>query len=751
MTSTHKKGTLEYAPLGILDTLGAWAFVLVGVWYLHWRASTLAANAPIFSAILYAAEIFGFATALLHLMMTWRLTVRRAPAPEAGLSVDVFIPTYNESVDLVRKTVLAARQMDYPHATWLLDDGNRPQMRQLAERLGIGYLARSENTHAKAGNLNHALAHSRGALVVIFDADHAPQKNFLTETLGYFRDPQVAFVQTPQDFFNLDSYQHRWQKKKKQLWTEQSLFFKVIQRGKDYWNSAFFCGSCAVVRRSALERVGGFATDTITEDLHTSIKLHKAGYRSIYHHESLAFGIAPASVAPFLKQRVRWGQGAMQVLRHENIFFTRKLTLAQKLNYLASMATYFDGWQKGVFYVSPAIVLTTGIMPIEAGGIDFLLHFLPYYVLSLLIFEEVGRGYGGILFIEQYNFARFAAFAWSTLGLFMGKLRFRVTDKSRGGASSRFVFLPQIAMLLLNAGAIPIALIFLFEWHHLPPEAFVFNAVWATLNTLLGLALFRFTRRTEAFLRAEYRFPVPLPVRVADADGEIFGTIDNVSATGCRIYARLPATARRGAHIRGEIALPSGSLPFEAEIVSEIEGKMGTDTFTKAVGCRFVWNLTEHQDALELFLYGNDLQWRLLEIHENRPTPLEWVRRQRTGTPTLPVARDERWASCTIDTPEHGAMTRFGLVQIPNDGGVPHLTVSFAPLAEGARLTASIFTRTGLLDMAARVADGTAIPNSSGPVYLYHLADCTISPAAHPADGQKDAPCPSTESLSEAA
>ncbi|MES2366975.1 MAG: cellulose synthase catalytic subunit [Pseudomonadota bacterium] len=242
--------------------------------------------------------------------MTWRLTVRIAPPAPRGLSVDVFIPTFNEPVQLVRRTLLATIHMDYPHETWLLDDGNRPEMASLAEDLGVRYLARERNTDAKAGNLNNALANSSAEFVAVFDADHAPQQNFLTHTLGYFNDPAVAFVQTPQDFFNLDSYQHRQQTRKHTVWTEQSLFFRVIQRGKDYWNAAFFCGSCATLRRSALEKIGGFATGTVTEDLHTSIRLHKQGFKSVYHAEPLAFGIAPSSVVPFLQQRIRWGQGA---------------------------------------------------------------------------------------------------------------------------------------------------------------------------------------------------------------------------------------------------------------------------------------------------------------------------------------------------------------------------------------------------------------------------------------------------------
>ena len=177
---------MKYESLGQYRSAVVILFVAFGLLYLQWRISTLAPSAPIFSAVLYGAEIYGFVTAMLHLMMTWRLTIRESlPCPQ-GLSVDVFIPTYNESVSLVRKTLLAAKHMDYPHETWLLDDGNRAEMKELADRLGVRYLARSENTHAKAGNLNNAMAHSQGEFIAIFDADHAPQKNFLTRTLGYF-------------------------------------------------------------------------------------------------------------------------------------------------------------------------------------------------------------------------------------------------------------------------------------------------------------------------------------------------------------------------------------------------------------------------------------------------------------------------------------------------------------------------------------------------------------------------------------
>jgi cellulose synthase (UDP-forming) len=235
---TYKKNPLYFYFLLIL-------FLSLGLNYIYWRLDTLNPDAIIYSYIFLFAEIYGFITALAYIFMVWRIPTRKHIPPKKNLSVDVFIPIFNESVDLVQKTLGAAIDIDYPHKTYLLDDGQNPQMKRLARKMGAIYLARPTNEDAKAGNLNYGLAHSEGEYVAIFDSDHVPNKKFLNETLGYFKDPKVAFVQTPQDFYNTSSFQHRYDFIKNLIWSEQSLFFKIIQRGKDSWNAAFLCGSCA--------------------------------------------------------------------------------------------------------------------------------------------------------------------------------------------------------------------------------------------------------------------------------------------------------------------------------------------------------------------------------------------------------------------------------------------------------------------------------------------------------------------------
>lgn len=718
--------------LGAFKTLLVLVFFVIGLWYLIWRSTTLSHDVPIFSWAIYLAEIYGFISASLHIFMTWRLTDHQSTPPLPGLKVDVFIPTYNEPIDIVRKTLLAAKHMDYPHETWLLDDGKSNEMEALAKRLEVRYVTRENNEHAKAGNLNNALIQSQGEFIAIFDADHAPQKNFLMKTLGFFSDTQVAFVQTPQDFFNLDSFQHRWNEKKNKLWTEQSLFFKVIQRGKDYWNAAFFCGSCAVVRRKALDQIGGFATDTITEDLHTSIKLHKAGFRSIYLSESLAYGIAPATIAPFLHQRIRWGQGAMQVLRKENIFFTRQLTLAQRLNYLASMLTYFDGWQKGLFYIAPVIVLISGALPLQTTSLAFAVHFIPYFLLSIWVFEEVGRGYGGMLYTEQYNFSRFAAFAWATLSFFAGTLKFKVTSKVRdNGTSSKRLLIPQFAILILNVFAVPTGLI-ISDTTKLPFDAILFNIFWALVNIAVAIAMLSYTRKTQAFLRNEYRFPIPLPIRINENNNDFIATIDNISSTGCRIYGHLPSITMKGGMVLGKIYLPSGSVEIQAKVVSEEYGASGNEKYLKAVGCQFIWGDQKNQDKLDLFLYGTDMQVRLLEIHEGTRAPMQWFEKLTTQNSLKNIRIDEHWASFCF-TRDREELLEFGLIPLPSNNSFPRKIITFAPLILGAQITTIITTRTLNMRLRMLVTREVILETTAGTTYIYSIKNCVTLPESYPA------------------
>lgn len=717
-------------------------FLLLGVWYLAWRPGTLNPDAPIFSMLIYAAELFGFLNATLHIFMCWRLSDRQAPPPRVWPTVDVFVPTYNESPDLVRKTLVAAMAMDGAHTTWLLDDGRRPEMEALARALGCAYLNRPDNTHAKAGNLNHALQHSKAQFIAIFDCDHAPRRDFLVKTLGYFDNPRVAFVQTPQDFYNLDSYQHRKRGGQTTVWTEQSLFFRVIQRGKDCRNAAFFCGSCAVVRRDALDQIGGFATDTITEDLHTSLRLHAKGWESVYHAQPLAFGLAPESIEPFIAQRLRWGQGAMHVWRKEGILTHKGLTLAQRVNYLASVLTYFDGWQKALFYIAPAIALTTGTMPLISNTRDFVLHFVPYYALTFWVFEEVGRGYGRSLFIEQYNMARFAAFAWATLAWIFPRMKFKVTPKGAPTKRAIRLSLPQWLVLGFNFGAIPIGIALYLLANTLPLDGLITNIVWATVNGSLAIAVLSFTAVRQRFTRSRYRFPVPVAGELTFADGSrSSGTIDDLSDTGLRFYGRLPEHIQVSEVLTGVLELPDGPLPFSGNVRSLIGADNGKSP-PRAIGCSLITSV-EAQIRLERFLFGSDLQWLINGLTDQIHTPLSrllphWV----AGPPAQPLA-GHLWTSAQLRT-EPKAPPQPALVSLSGNGD--RLVLSYVPLAEDQALMLDVFARTTTAQEGVRLervdivesasvyiyrASATALPESLGVTGAH--AGRTVSAAAHAA------------------
>jgi cellulose synthase (UDP-forming) len=251
----------------------------------------------------------------------------------------------------------------------------------------------------------------------------------------------------------------------------------------------------------------------------------------------MAFGLAPSSASTFLGQRVRWGQGAMQVIRREWFFLRSRLTLPQRLNYMASAVTYFDGWQKAIFYFVPAWVLLTGTMPLVASAREFLPLFLPFFVLNFIVFEEVGRGYGRTATIEQYNMARFAAFAWSTLGLVRRTLRFKVTSKDGATAmrAETNSVSPQIVVAAVNLVAIVGGIALFKSRQHLPLDGLVANVVWALVNLGLAVLVVQFTLLRTRFHRHEYRFPLPLPAIVLIDGVRQPMVVDDISPVGCRI------------------------------------------------------------------------------------------------------------------------------------------------------------------------------------------------------------------------
>ena len=281
--------------------------------YILWRALytlNLEDNLSIgISLTLFLAEFYGFTQLLLSTFQSWSPTDRQSPEIETYPTVDIMVTVVDEPLYILKRTLIGCLYQDYPKdrlKIYVLDDGQRSEVKALATELGISYRTRSDRAHAKAGNLNEAMKRSSGEIIAVFDVDHVPMQDFLKKTVGFFADEDVAIVQTAQDFYNQDIFQ-RSVAPGRSLYNEQALFFKTLQAGRDHHNSSFFAGSSGLLRRKALDEIGGFQTATITEDLHTSLILHAAGYKSCYLNESLAFGLMPVGLEALALTPMGWG------------------------------------------------------------------------------------------------------------------------------------------------------------------------------------------------------------------------------------------------------------------------------------------------------------------------------------------------------------------------------------------------------------------------------------------------------------
>ncbi len=359
---------------------------LLAVWYLSWLLGGAHVGNPVLFGLLIAAEGFNLIQAVGFWWTCSHQRMRAGRAPEGDGAVDVLIPVYDEPLDVVEPTVagaVALRGADV--RVWLLDDGRRPEMASLASRHGAGYLTRDGNVGAKAGNLNNALRRTEAPYVAVLDCDHVPRPEFLDRTLGHLEDFGVAFVQTPQYYANGDSGPIA-----AAAAAQQNLFFGPIARGKDGLDSIFCCGTNVVFRRSALEEVGGFSEDSVTEDYELSVRLHEAGWRSVYVPEVLACGLGPEDMASYVSQQQRWARGCLSAIP---LVLSSKLRWRARAQYLLSSTYFLTGLTLLIYMSLPVIRIVTGAQPLATATADqFLLHFAPYYVGALATVALAGYG-----------------------------------------------------------------------------------------------------------------------------------------------------------------------------------------------------------------------------------------------------------------------------------------------------------------------------------------------------------------------
>ena len=394
--------------------------------------------ATVFSVTLYIAEIYGNLLMFLYFFQIWNPTLPDPVPPLKNAKVDAYIPTYNEDPELLRGTIVAALEMDYPHETYVLDDGNRPEVRALTEELGAKYISRDSNIHAKAGNLNHAMEITDGDFIIVFDSDHVAERHFITRTLGYFADDDLAFIQTPHSYYNFDSFQGSLDYDKRFYWEEGQLFYNIVQPGKNHWNAASFCGSAAIFRKAALESVGLIATESITEDMQTGLRLHSQGWKSLYINERLVSGLAAPDLETFSIQRLRWGEGNLGTIFYDNPITMKGLSFPQRLNYLALMLSWTTGVQKLILYYTPLLMLLTGVGPVADMTWHLVLITLIYVFTIWYTIKASGNGYGRLIDTEITQMATFWTQCRGTWRALFNrkKANFVVTQKSGGGRES---------------------------------------------------------------------------------------------------------------------------------------------------------------------------------------------------------------------------------------------------------------------------------------------------------------------------
>jgi cellulose synthase (UDP-forming) len=529
--------------------------------------------------LLISAEAYTILIMFLGYMQTaWPL--RRMPiAMPNDVSqwphVDLLIPTYNEPLSLVRYTALAAIDIDYPPEklhVYILDDGTREDFQEFAREAGVGYVMREEHTHAKAGNINHALTTMHSSFVAIFDCDHVPTRSFLQMTLGWMiADPKLGMLQTPHHFYSPDPFERNLLQYKT-IPNEAELFYGIVQDGNDFWNATFFCGSCAVLRRSTLDEVGGIATETVTEDAHTSLRMQKLGYNTAYINIPQAAGLATESLSAHVGQRIRWARGMIQILRTDNPLFGGKMKFTQRLCYFNAMAHFLYAVPRLVFLLAPLAYLLLGRTIIPGYWVAILVYALPHLVLSNLTNSRVQGNHRHSFWNEIYEAVLAPYILMPTLlALINPKLgTFNVTSK--GGTVSHTRYDSQIAaptkwLLFLNFLGLVVVPYRLLVTDRDHVGAVIMNLVWILFNmVILGVAAAVANEQKQR--RVTVRIEVRIPVRIDLADGrKIDGMSVDMSVGGASIRLSEEANFAKGDTFRLAFPEHAGNAEIGAEVI----------------------------------------------------------------------------------------------------------------------------------------------------------------------------------------
>lgn len=570
-----------------------WFFInmICTVLYLAWRVFfTIPFGYGIVSIAagiaLLIVEVLGMVEAFIHYANMY--SVKGYPFPkipeEMFPEVDVFIATYSEECELLYKTINGCKHMKYPDKSkvhiYLCDDNRRPQMRRLAKSMGVNYLDRPDNKGAKAGNLNNALAHSTSPYIVTFDADMIPKSDFLLKTIPYFVDCEIrnkgrkkenqiklGFLQSPQSFYNPDLFQFNLFSEGR-IPNEQDYFYKDIQVARTKTNSVIYGGSNTVIAREALEAIGGFYTEAITEDFATGILIERKGYVSLGIGEPLASGMSATDLQGLIQQRVRWARGVIATGRKMHIFTAKDLSFAQKMNYWASIWYWYAPFKRIIYIMSPILYATFGFMVFKCTLPQVLLFWLPMYVSSNISLSMLSNNIRTTKWTGIYETIMFPYMLVPVLlesfGITLKK--FKVTDKGgqKNQKGKNFVYtIPFLILIVLSVIGIINCVLIMFDSGSFGPIVVLF---WLINNLFLMIMSLFFVDGRVPYRKTE-RVTAAIDSEIDNRVIKMKGVTRDISETGISVLLNKPFYLEAESEVEVTLISESYTARLKTQIV----------------------------------------------------------------------------------------------------------------------------------------------------------------------------------------
>ncbi|SUZ33071.1 Cellulose synthase catalytic subunit [UDP-forming] [Roseibaca ekhonensis] len=633
--------------------------------YWFWRiTSTLPPmDEPLSFAIavaLFAVETYAICVFFVSSFITADPIERKLPPKVAASSlptVDILVPSYNEPIEMLSVTLSAAKNMHYPphkRTVVLCDDGGtdercnsddsikahaarkrRADLQALCAELGIVYSTRAENINAKAGNMSAAMERLNGDLVVVFDADHVPARDFLARTVGYFVvDPNLFLVQTPHFFLNPDPVDRNIGLRA-DCPPENEMFYHQGHRGLDRWGGAFFCGSASVLRRAALDSVGGFAGETITEDAETALEIHSQGWKSLYVDHAMIAGLQPETFTSFIEQRGRWATGMMQLLRLKNPLRRKGMSLSQRLCYLNSMTFWLFPLVRMTFILAPLAYLFFELQIFVATIEEVAVYMSSYMAISFMVQNGLYARTRWPLISELYETAQAPYLSGVVLRtIFKPRgAKFNVTAKDEvleedflSPIHRPLLILWGIALLGVVAAAV--------RWFMFPGDHNILMIVggWAIFNfVILSAALGAIGERRQR--RAVPRVDMVVPAVAAVGQGEYYtftaATVLDSSTSG----AKLKLTPGPDTDIAELTRLEKGSVfyftpefpksPHLENAVRVQVVNISRDPSGLVLGVRYDPDQPLIvRETIAHLIFGDSAVWERVRESRNKPMPL---------------------------------------------------------------------------------------------------------------------------------